>query len=81
MISMRITALALCIGALALSGCGEKTAGAAKKSDTAAFQGSGGPASFVAGGWKAGDRTAWENEMRARAEHQNDYVRMAPMKH
>ncbi|MBE7419457.1 MAG: hypothetical protein HS128_17265 [Ideonella sp.] len=81
MISMRITALTLCIGALALTACGEKLAGAAKKADTSAFQGSGGPASFVASGWKAGDRAAWEKEVRVRTEHQNEYVRMAPMKH
>ena len=34
------------------------------------------PAAFVNGGWKAGDKTSWEQALRTRAqEGQNDYAR------
>jgi len=68
-------ALLLCCAALALAACGEKTAGAAKKSDVPAFQGSTGQSAYLANGWKAGDRTAWEQQLRNRAQGQNEYTR------
>jgi hypothetical protein len=65
--------------AAALSACGEKPqkmdAAARKvdaepwlKSDTA------NPA-FYASGWKVGDKTAWEDQIRQRNQAQNDYQR------
>lgn len=30
---------------------------------------------FAASGWKAGDKTAWEAQMRKRNQSQNDYAR------
>jgi len=75
MMSKRTTVWVLCGAALALSACGEKIEGAAKKSDVPAYQGSTGPSAFVANGWKAGDQAAWEQQLRHRAQAQNEYSR------
>jgi len=76
--SMRsMTALVLCGAAIALAACGEKTAGAAKKSDVPAWQGSTGASAYMANGWKAGDQTAWEQQLRNRTQGQNEYSRAA----
>ena len=74
---MRIgtTALLLSCAVLGLVACGEKTAGAAKKSDVPAFQGSTGASAYMASGWKAGDQTAWDQQLRTRAQGQNEYTR------
>ena len=71
---MRI-ALLLCCAALALTACGERTAGAVKKSDVPAYQGSTGQAAYSANGWKAGDQTAWDQQLRTRSQGQNEYSR------
>ena len=71
----RASVLVLCGAAVALAACGEKTAGAAKKADTPAYQGSTGASAFAADGWKAGERAAWEQQLRARAQNQNEYAR------
>jgi len=73
---MRTTAVLLCLGAaVALAACGEKTAGAVKKSDVPAFNGSTGASAYSASGWKAGDQTAWDQQLRARSQGQNEYAR------
>ena len=57
----------------ALVGCGEKpqTADVGKK-DEAAFRGA--QNSFVATGWKPGDKTSWEQGLKARGQNtQNEY--------
>lgn len=64
------------ISVLALSGlaaCGEKPqTGGGVKSDVAAFQGA--DNKFVAPGWKPGDKTSWEQGLKARAQNtQNEY--------
>jgi hypothetical protein len=69
------SALLLSCAALALVACGEKTAGAVKKSDVPAFQGSTGASAYVANGWKAGDQSAWEQQLRNRTQGQNEYAR------
>ncbi|MDB5875423.1 MAG: hypothetical protein JWQ07_4865 [Ramlibacter sp.] len=44
-----------------------------KRPDTAAFQGSTGVA-FTAPGWKQGDKTSWEQQLKTRTQNgQNDY--------
>ena len=73
--SMRTTAWLLSCGILALTACGEKTAGAVKKSDAPAFQGSSGASAYVATGWKAGDQASWEQQLRTRMQGQNEYAR------
>jgi hypothetical protein len=65
--------------AAAAAGCMEKPQADAKprKSDVAAFQGSGG--SHTVGEWKAGDATGWEAQMKKRAQYgQNEYSRSTP---
>ena len=57
----------------ALAACGEKpqTLGGVK-GDVAAYQGVDNP--FAAPGWKRGDRTSWEQGLKARAQNtQNEY--------
>jgi hypothetical protein len=59
--------------AVAVSGCGERaqTLGG-MKNDVSAFQGS--ESRYVVSGWKAGDRTSWEQSLKARAQNsQNEY--------
>ena len=75
MTGMRIAVVAL--AAAALCACGEKpqVAGSGtKKSDTRAYEG--GPGTFAAAGWKAGDSGSWEDQMRVRVQNQNEYVRI-----
>lgn len=73
---IRSVVLVLAAGCIALMGCGEKpqTAGTIK-SDTAPFQGTGMP--YVTGGWKPGDRTSWEQQLKTRTQNgQNDYAKV-----
>lgn len=68
--------LALCTTALlGLAACGEKPQVLeGVKQDTASFQGTGKP--FVAPGWKPGDKTSWEQQLKTRAQNgQNDYAK------
>ena len=64
---------------LALVACGEKPQAmdvAAKKADAEPWTTSNAANSaFYAPGWKVGDKTAWEEQMRQRNRAQNDYVR------
>ena len=65
--------MAVVASVAALAACGEKpqTLGGVK-GDVAAFQGVENP--FVAPGWKPGDRTSWEQGLKARAQNtQNEY--------
>ena len=57
-----------------LVGCGEKpqTSGT-RKSDVQAFQGT--KDGYSAPGWKAGDAASWEQQMKTRAQGQNEYSR------
>jgi hypothetical protein len=78
---MRPVLLTAAVAALALlAACGEKpqTLGGVK-SDVAAFQGVNNP--YAAPGWKAGDKTSWEQGLKARAQYtQNEYSRAAATK-
>ena len=61
---------------LLLAACGEKpqTIGL-PNSDTPAYTGTG--TGFMAPGWKAGDKTAWEQHLKARQQNgQNDYSKV-----
>ena len=66
----------LCIAA-ALAAC-ERSAGESnvRKSDVPAWQGSTGASGYLANGWKASDRAAWEEQMRSRNQSQNEYKRI-----
>lgn len=74
----RVVALGLCM-AVTLSACGERSQQldpSAKKPDAQAWTVSdaANPA-FMAPGWKAGDKAAWEEQLRKRNQAQNDYLR------
>ena len=71
----RLTTAAWAALALAMiSACGDKPQemGGGVRQDTPAFNGTGSP--FVASGWKPGDKTSWEQHLKARLQNsQNDY--------
>lgn len=72
MISLRI---ALVASLLALAGCSEKPQSlGGVKSDVPAFQGTG--SNFTDPGWKAGDKTSWEQHLKTRVQGQNDYAKV-----
>jgi len=58
---------------LALLACSEKPQELVQaRQDAAAYTGTG--SAFTAKGWKAGDKTSWEQQLRARAQGgQNEY--------
>lgn len=63
------------LGVSALTACGEKPqTGTGIRSDVAAYQGTG--SNFTQPGWKAGDKTSWEQQLRSRQLYgQNEYSR------
>ncbi len=64
------------LSALLLCACGEKpqTLGGVQK-DAAPYTGTG-TGAFTAPDWKPGDKTSWEQKLKARAQYgQNDYSR------
>ena len=57
--------------------CGDKQQTAATPSKDAAPYAGTGVAVFTTPGWKAGDKTAWEQQLKARMQNsQNDYSKM-----
>ena len=76
---MRTRALAIAMAvAAALAGCGEKVQTAeGRRTDAKPWQGATSvDAAYVANGWKAGDKASWEEQMRRRAQTQNEYNRV-----
>ena len=75
--------MGMCVGlyvtlGLAVSGCGEKLQSAdPRKSDLAPSQGASksAVAAYTAQGWKAGDATSWDAQIKRRSEGQNEYTR------
>ena len=61
--------------AVAMTACGESASGSksTKKADGKAWEGAG--PTFAAAGWKPGDKASWDEQMRVRAQLQNDYAR------
>jgi hypothetical protein len=85
--TMRSTTALLMVtaAALPLAGCDKaQTAGqgAAKKADTQAWEGvTAAGAGYTASGYKAGDKTAWEAQLKARTERgQNEYTHVVSNK-
>jgi len=63
----------LALGVL-LSACGERAQTAThRKADGHAYEGT--TDGFSASGWKAGDAASWEEQMKNRAQGQNEYTR------
>lgn len=59
-----------------LSGCNQPSqsqADARTAGDTPAWKGA--DAIFMAPGWKAGDKVAWEKQLHQRAQTQNEYMK------
>ena len=78
MIQHTLCKAVLISASLALAACSEKpqTAGSGKL-DQAPYAGTG-SASFTVAGWKAGDKTSWEQVLKARSQYgQNEYSRAA----
>jgi hypothetical protein len=70
----RVRTIAAAAALCALAACGEKPQGAGgAASDAAPFTGTGN--AYAVQGWKQGDKTSWEQQLRARAQGQNDYAR------
>ncbi len=69
-------ALLLLAATALLAACGEQpqTLTTGSRADKPAFEGTG-VAAFQAGSWKAGDKTAWEQQLKVRAQGQNDYAK------
>lgn len=68
--------IAIAAAALFLAACSEKpqSAGGVKQ-DAAPFTGTGKP--YAVQAWKQGDRTAWEQQLKTRAQNgQNDYTKV-----
>ena len=62
---------------ICLCACTEEpqTINSGKRPDTAAFNGTG--MAFVAPGWKQGDKTSWDQQLRTRLQTgQNDYAKV-----
>ena len=76
-----LTLLALASGALLLAACTEKpqTNAEGVKHDAVSWSGTGTQANtgtvFTAPGWKVGDKTAWEQQIKLRSNGQNEYTR------
>lgn len=61
---------------IALTACTEQPQTASvRKSDTKAWDAA--QNGYVEPGWKAGDQASWEEQMRQRAQSQNEYSRSA----
>ena len=75
---MRLVALLISSVAVAfsLSACGDKqqTAGGVK-GDVSPYQGVNNK--YAESGWKAGDKNSWEQALKVRTQHQNEYTRTA----
>lgn len=75
---MRVIVSCACLAVVAsLAACTEKpqTLGT-RKADTPASQGTG--TQFVAPGWKSGDESSWDEQLRTRTQRgQNEYSRVA----
>lgn len=62
-----------------LVACGEKPQTAqTRKSDAQPWSGTSNPA-YAVPGWKQGDEHSWDEQMRNRAQGQNEYARGAAM--
>ncbi|WP_334190003.1 hypothetical protein [Noviherbaspirillum sp.] len=56
-----------------LAGCGEKEQTTGSRGDSAPWQGA--KNAYMEKGWTAGDKTAWETQLRTRSQQQNEYVK------
>ena len=73
-----LTSLGLLAAVLALSACSEKPQEmGGTRSDAAPYTGVG-QSQYQQPGWKSGDKSSWEQQLKARAQYgMNDYTRVA----
>jgi len=57
-----------------LAACEQPQTATGRKSDAKPWQGAPDDP-YVVSGWKAGDQASWEEQMRMRAQAQNDYAK------
>ncbi len=78
-VTLLVFAAAACVG---MAACGEKEQVAAaqggRKADAKGF--SGAAAEYAAPGWKAGDEASWQQQLKQRAQAQNEHVRVGAKK-
>ena len=75
---MKRAALLICsVSAVCcLAACGDKPQSAGGvKGDVAPYQGVSNK--YAEPGWKAGDKNSWEQALKVRTQHQNEYTRTA----
>ncbi|HLL18947.1 MAG TPA: hypothetical protein VK439_09200 [Rubrivivax sp.] len=65
--------LAVCV----LTACGERSQSQETRRKVDAHPHEGAASAFTAGGWQPGNAASWEQQMRARAQGQNEYSRTA----
>ncbi len=71
--TLAVTAV-MALATSTMFGCGDKQQIAATPSKDASPYSGTGVASFTAPGWKAGDKTAWEQQLKTRMQNgQNEY--------
>jgi hypothetical protein len=80
---LTLTSLAA-VALLGLAACGdqpqEMNANGVKQ-DNASYQGVAHESQYVQTGWKPGDKSSWEQQLKARAQYgQNDYQRIGAQK-
>lgn len=64
--------------ALTLAACGEKPQGMGGIKQDAAPHTGVGKSQYIQGGWTAGDKGSWEQQLKSRAQYgQNDYTRVS----
>lgn len=70
-----MTRLGLCLAVCLLAACGDKPQSLGTPAqDTSPSAGTGKP--YTVAGWKPGDKTSWESQLKARAQYgQNDHSR------
>ncbi len=80
MVSRFFLSSAVALSALALVACGDQPqelTGEGIQHDSAPYQGVG-SSQYAQEGWKPGDRSSWEQQLKTRAQYgQNDYTRMS----
>jgi hypothetical protein len=73
--TLKTTFVGLACAALLLGACAEKPQTAqTRKSDGQPWAGAPGDP-YTVSGWKPGDQASWEQQMRTRAQGQNEYSR------
>ncbi|HEV2611475.1 MAG TPA: hypothetical protein VGU61_14490 [Noviherbaspirillum sp.] len=58
---------------IVLAACGEKEQTTGSRGDSPPWQGT--KNAYMEKGWTAGDKTAWETQLRTRSQQQNEYVK------